>query len=118
MLPVKQFHATMAKNNAGRYVNPRNSRTSSASNLPNLSQRSFPTVPLEGYDLVVLGSGPGGEAAAVRSAQLGARVAIVEKRSTFGGPTGLTSKAVREAAQRICRAVDQVGGDRRRQVKL
>jgi NAD(P) transhydrogenase len=74
-------------------------------------------MPSGGYDLVVLGSGPGGEAAAVAAAQLGARVAVVEKRSSFGGPTGLTSKAVREAAKRICKAVDQIGGDRRKQVR-
>jgi len=36
------------------------------------------------YDLVVIGSGPGGHAAAVSSAQLGARVLIVEK-SGWGG---------------------------------
>eukprot|EP00601_Ochromonadales_sp_CCMP2298_P028597 CAMPEP_0173333288 /NCGR_PEP_ID=MMETSP1144-20121109/4794_1 /TAXON_ID=483371 /ORGANISM="non described non described, Strain CCMP2298" /LENGTH=399 /DNA_ID=CAMNT_0014278205 /DNA_START=189 /DNA_END=1384 /DNA_ORIENTATION=- len=74
-------------------------------------------MPRGGYDLVVIGSGPGGEAAAVAAAQLGARVAVVEKRSSFGGPTGLTSKAVREAAKRICKAVDQIGGDRRKQVR-
>ena len=62
--------------------------------LPDLSQSSFPEIPPDGYfDLVVIGSGPAGESAAVRAAQLGARVAIVEKKSTFGGPTGLTSKA-------------------------
>jgi pyruvate/2-oxoglutarate dehydrogenase complex dihydrolipoamide dehydrogenase (E3) component len=85
--------------------------------LPDLSQAKFPDIPEEGYDLIVIGSGPAGEAAAVRAAKHGARVAIVEKKSTFGGPTGLTSKAVREAAKRICKAVDQIGGDRRRQVK-
>ncbi len=31
------------------------------------------------YDLVVLGSGPGGYVAAIRAAQLGLRVAIVER---------------------------------------
>ncbi len=30
---------------------------------------------------------------------------------------GLTSKAFREAAKRISKAVDQVGGDRRRQIQ-
>ena len=85
--------------------------------LPDLSQAAFPEMPEGGYDLVVIGSGPGGEAAAVYAAKLGKKVAIIEKKSAFGGPTGLTSKAVREAAKRICRAVDQVGGDRRRQVK-
>ena len=86
-------------------------------NLPDLSQAAFPLVPSSGYDLIVIGSGPGGEACAVRAAQLGQRVAVIEKKSSFGGPTGLTSKAVREATKRICRAVDQIGGDRRRQVK-
>lgn len=90
--------------------------------LPDLSQKSFPELPPEdedgcSYDLVVIGSGPAGEAAAVRAAKLGARVAVIEKKAAFGGPTGLTSKAVREAAKRICAAIDQIGGDRRRQVK-
>jgi len=37
------------------------------------------------YDLVVIGSGPGGYVAAVRAAQLGLRTAIVEKDPKFGG---------------------------------
>ncbi len=37
------------------------------------------------YDLIVIGSGPGGYVCAIRAAQLGLSVAIVEKRSTFGG---------------------------------
>jgi dihydrolipoamide dehydrogenase len=37
------------------------------------------------FDLVVIGSGPGGYVAAVRAAQLGQRVAIVEKAPKFGG---------------------------------
>lgn len=66
----------------------------------------------------IAGSGPGGEAAAVHAMQnCATHVAVIEQRSAFGGPTGLTSKAVREAAKRICKAVDQIGGDRRRQVK-
>ena len=96
--------------------------TRPAYKLPDLSQSTFPAVPDGGFDLVVIGSGPGGEAAAVRAAQLGARVAIVERRSAFGGPTGLSSKAVREAASRICKAVDQLGqvvgpGDRKKKIK-
>ena len=39
----------------------------------------------ETFDLVVIGSGPGGYVAAIRAAQLGLRVAVVEKRATFGG---------------------------------
>jgi dihydrolipoamide dehydrogenase len=39
----------------------------------------------ETFDLVVIGSGPGGYVAAIRAAQLGMKVAVVEKRATFGG---------------------------------
>jgi len=37
------------------------------------------------YDLVVIGSGPGGYVAAIRAAQLGMKTACVEKRGTRGG---------------------------------
>jgi dihydrolipoamide dehydrogenase len=37
------------------------------------------------YDLIVIGSGPGGYVCAIRAAQLGLRTAIVEKRATLGG---------------------------------
>ena len=37
------------------------------------------------YDVIVIGSGPGGYVAAIRSAQLGMKTAIVEKYSTLGG---------------------------------
>ncbi|MEY3678452.1 MAG: dihydrolipoyl dehydrogenase [Bacteroidota bacterium] len=37
------------------------------------------------YDVVVIGSGPGGYVAAIRCAQLGLKTAIVEKYATFGG---------------------------------
>ncbi len=39
----------------------------------------------ERYDLVVIGAGPGGYVAAIRAAQLGMKVACVEKRPTLGG---------------------------------
>src|SRR5439155_14729064 len=39
----------------------------------------------ERYDLVVIGAGPGGYVAAIRAAQLGKKVACIEKRSTLGG---------------------------------
>src|SRR5438270_8073190 len=39
----------------------------------------------ERYDLVVIGAGPGGYVAAIRAAQLGKKVACVEKRPTLGG---------------------------------
>lgn len=37
------------------------------------------------YDLVVIGTGPGGYVCAIRAAQLGMKVAVVEKRATHGG---------------------------------
>ena len=37
------------------------------------------------YDLIVIGAGPGGYVAAIRAAQLGMKVACVEKRGTMGG---------------------------------
>ncbi|HEY6255301.1 MAG TPA: dihydrolipoyl dehydrogenase [Xanthobacteraceae bacterium] len=37
------------------------------------------------YDLVIIGSGPGGYVCAIRAAQLGMKVAVVEKDATFGG---------------------------------
>ncbi len=39
----------------------------------------------EAYDLLVLGSGPGGYSAAFRAADLGLRVALVERYATLGG---------------------------------
>jgi NAD(P) transhydrogenase len=53
------------------------------------------------YDLVVIGSGPGGQKAAIAAAKLGKRVAIIEKGSMLGGVcvnTGtIPSKTLREA---------------------
>ena len=37
------------------------------------------------YDLVVIGTGPGGYVCAIRAAQLGMKVAVVEKNTTLGG---------------------------------
>ena len=39
----------------------------------------------EPFDLVVIGSGPGGYVCAIKAAQLGLKVAVVEKRKTYGG---------------------------------
>jgi dihydrolipoamide dehydrogenase len=37
------------------------------------------------YDLLVIGGGPGGYLAAIRAAQLGMKVACIDRRPTFGG---------------------------------
>ncbi|NVK26812.1 MAG: dihydrolipoyl dehydrogenase [Flavobacteriia bacterium] len=40
---------------------------------------------MSSYDVIVIGSGPGGYVAAIRAAQLGKKTAIIEKYSTLGG---------------------------------
>ena len=40
---------------------------------------------MEHFDVVVIGSGPGGYVCAIRCAQLGMKTAIVEKYNTLGG---------------------------------
>ena len=37
------------------------------------------------YDLIIIGTGPGGYVGAIRAAQLGLKTAVVEQRATFGG---------------------------------
>ncbi len=39
----------------------------------------------DSFDVIVIGSGPGGYVCAIRAAQLGMKVACVEKRATLGG---------------------------------
>jgi dihydrolipoamide dehydrogenase len=55
------------------------------------------------FDLVVLGAGPGGYVAAIRAAQLGLKVACVEKRPTLGGTClnigCIPSKALLESSE-------------------
>ena len=55
------------------------------------------------YDLIVIGTGPGGYVCAIRAAQLGMKVAVVEKRKTHGGTclnTGcIPSKALLYASE-------------------
>jgi dihydrolipoamide dehydrogenase len=40
---------------------------------------------MNSFDVVIIGSGPGGYVAAIRCAQLGMKTAIIEKYSTLGG---------------------------------
>ena len=53
------------------------------------------------YDLIVIGSGPAGQRAAIQAAKLDKRVALVERKSVVGGVsvnTGtIPSKTFREA---------------------
>ena len=39
----------------------------------------------EHYDMLVIGSGPGGQRAAIQASKLGKRVAVVEKSDQLGG---------------------------------
>ena len=39
----------------------------------------------DAYDAIIIGSGPGGYVAAVRAAQLGMKVACIEKMPRLGG---------------------------------
>lgn len=54
------------------------------------------------FDLIIIGSGPGGQSAAVSAAQSGKKVALIERKPYVGGvslQTGtIPSKALREAA--------------------
>ncbi|MEX6508308.1 dihydrolipoyl dehydrogenase [Jiella sp. M17.18] len=57
------------------------------------------------FDLVVIGSGPGGYVCAIKAAQLGLKVACVEKRKTYGGTClnvgCIPSKALLYASERF-----------------
>ncbi|MGB8276537.1 MAG: dihydrolipoyl dehydrogenase [Methylovirgula sp.] len=60
------------------------------------------------YDLTVIGTGPGGYVCAIRAAQLGLKVAVVEKRKTFGGTClnigCIPSKALLYASEKFAEA--------------
>ncbi len=57
------------------------------------------------YDTIVIGTGPGGYVCAIRAAQLGQKVAVVEKRKTHGGTClnvgCIPSKALLHASHRF-----------------
>ncbi|RTI10961.1 dihydrolipoyl dehydrogenase family protein [Thermus scotoductus] len=57
------------------------------------------------YDLLVIGAGPGGYVAAIRAAQLGMKVGVVEKEKALGGTClrvgCIPSKALLETTERI-----------------
>ncbi len=57
------------------------------------------------YDLLVIGAGPGGYVAAIRGAQLGLKIAVIEKRPTLGGVClnegCIPSKALLESSEQL-----------------
>jgi dihydrolipoamide dehydrogenase len=64
----------------------------------------------QNFDIVVIGGGPGGYVAAIRAAQLGMKVACVEKRKTLGGTClnvgCIPSKAMLEISHKFHDAKD------------
>ena len=60
------------------------------------------------FDLIVIGAGPGGYVAAIRAAQLGMKVACVDKRETLGGTClnvgCIPSKALLHASEKFAAA--------------
>lgn len=63
---------------------------------------------MSAYDLVVIGAGPGGYTGAIRAAQLGLKVALVEKDKTLGGTClnvgCIPSKALLESSEHFAAA--------------
>ncbi|MDZ4727881.1 MAG: dihydrolipoyl dehydrogenase [Leptospira sp.] len=68
---------------------------------------------MENYDIVIIGAGPGGYVAAVRAAQLGKKVAIIEKRKTLGGTClnvgCIPSKALLDSSEEYHKAKHKLG---------
>ncbi|MCZ8157316.1 MAG: dihydrolipoyl dehydrogenase [Leptospira sp.] len=68
---------------------------------------------MEQYDVVVIGAGPGGYVAAIRAAQLGKKVAIIEKRKTLGGTClnvgCIPSKALLDSSEEYDKAKHKLG---------
>jgi dihydrolipoamide dehydrogenase len=67
----------------------------------------------QSFDVVVIGSGPGGYVCAIRAAQLGMKVACVEKRATLGGTClnvgCIPSKALLVASEKFHEAGHELG---------
>ncbi|HKY63347.1 MAG TPA: dihydrolipoyl dehydrogenase [bacterium] len=64
------------------------------------------------YDLIVIGAGPGGYVAAIRAAQLGLKVACIEKERSLGGTClnvgCIPSKALLESSELYAQAKDKL----------
>src|SRR5438034_11396586 len=65
------------------------------------------------FDVLVIGAGPGGYVGAIRAAQLGLRVACIEKSPTLGGTClnigCIPSKALLAASEKFEEARDHLG---------
>lgn len=63
------------------------------------------------YDLVIIGAGPGGYVAAIRAAQFGMKVVVVEQRETLGGVClnegCIPSKALLDSSEHLVTARDR-----------
>ncbi len=68
---------------------------------------------MSSYDVIVIGTGPGGYVCAIRASQLGLKVAVVEKRATHGGTClnvgCIPSKALLHASELYEEARDALG---------
>ena len=62
----------------------------------------------ESFDVIIIGSGPGGYVCAIRAAQLGLKTACVEKRATLGGTClnigCIPSKALLQSSENFAQA--------------
>lgn len=62
------------------------------------------------FDLIVIGAGPGGYVAALRASRLGHKVAVIERRATFGGVClnegCIPSKALLDSSELLAMARD------------
>ena len=76
-----------------------------------IARRSLYLCIMESYDVIVIGSGPGGYVAAIRSAQLGNKTALVEKYSSLGGTClnvgCIPSKALLDSSEHYHQALHQ-----------
>ena len=74
------------------------------SEIRSATEKGTPADEVQVYDLVVIGSGPGGQKAAVQAVKTGKKVAVLEKHEKVGGGCvhwgTLPSKSLRESAYR------------------
>jgi len=68
---------------------------------------------MSSYDVIIIGSGPGGYVAAIRCAQLGMKTAIIEKYNTLGGTClnvgCIPSKALLDSSEHFHNATHNFG---------